>query len=344
MFSPKYTITNVLLASIKRINSLVFELNNKKFPKTVLVSLERQANEISTYASTSIEGNPLPLTDVKRILKTKPENIQKSEQEVLNYNQALEDLNQKLQKGPVSLNLNLILSLHKKITKNLVPDYQLGKLREEPVFVNNPRTGETIYWPPDSKDVASLLNNLIEFINSHKGKIDPLILAGLFHKQFVIIHPFLDGNGRTTRLTTKVLLKELGLDTFNLFSFENYYNQNVTNYFNNVGLLGNYYVLKNIDFTPWLEYFTQGLINELLRVKKELEEKTLSPEGELKLYHQQILKYIKQKGYIQEKDYAYLTARAKATRILDFKYLIKRGLIERKAKGRKTYYILKESL
>jgi len=99
----------------------------------------------------------------------------------------------------------------------------------------------------------------------------------------VIIHPFIDRNGRTARLATKVLLARMGLNTFNLFSFENYYNQNVTRYFQNVGLMGNYYDLKDdMDFTPWLEYFTDGIIDELLRVKKELEKETATPDTVLK--------------------------------------------------------------
>ena len=50
MFIPRYTITDLLLADIKRINALVNELNNKRFPHVVLVELERTARAVSTYA------------------------------------------------------------------------------------------------------------------------------------------------------------------------------------------------------------------------------------------------------------------------------------------------------
>jgi len=342
MFNPRYTITNKLLANIKYINSLILDLNNHHFPITVLVELERTAQAVSTYASTSIEGNPLPLTDVKRILKTRPQNIRKSEQEVLNYNRALEKLNRRLKLTSMPLTLNLILSIHKQVTYKLVARSLSGKLRDDPIFVNDPKTNKTVYLPPDAKDVLLLMTELIKFINDHKRSDDPLILAGIFHKQFVIIHPFMDGNGRTGRLATKVLLAEMGLNTFNLFSFENYYNKNVTNYFNHVGVYGNYYDLVNtVDFTKWLEYFTDGIIDELLRVKKELSRITTGPETELKPYHQKILDFIKEKGYITDRDYAKFTLRAKATRVLDFKFLLKMGLIVRKGEGRATYYKLK---
>jgi len=295
MFKPKYTITNKLLENIKKVNKLVNNLNLRRFPRIVLVEMQKKAEAISTYASTSIEGNPLPLTDVKQILKTRPQNIQDSEQEVLNYNEILKEINIKLERKTVTVNSNLllfiqkkitnklipvfqsgklrtnpvfindprlILSIHKEITNQLLPDFKSGILRTEPVFVNNPIIGKTIYWPPDVKDVPILMKELIVFIKTNKHIVDPLILAGIFHRQLVIIHPFMDGNGRTTRLATKILLAEMGLNTFNLFSFENYYNKNVTRYFEMVGVKGNYYdIYKTLDFTLWLEYFTDGMKN-----------------------------------------------------------------------------------
>src|SRR3989338_1690260 len=115
MFSPKYTITDTILANIKRINTLVNGLNNRRFVNVILLELERTAREVSTYASTSIEGNPLPLTEVKKILKSKPTHIRNSEKEVLNYNQALQDLNKRLSEGKVKLSLNLILRIQKQV-------------------------------------------------------------------------------------------------------------------------------------------------------------------------------------------------------------------------------------
>lgn len=343
MFQPQYTITDSLLANIKRITSLVNELNNKRFSNIILLELERNARAVSTYASTSIEGNPLPLTEVKKILKTKPAHIRDSEKEILNYNQALQKLNEQLNKGTIIVTVNFILKIQKQVTEGLLPNFESGYLREKPVVVNDPRTGQVVYLPPDIKDVANLMEDLVAFIHNHKKKIDPLILAGIFHKQMVIIHPFMDGNGRTTRLVTKALLAAMGLNTFNLFSFENYYNNNVTKYFQTVGEFGNYYELaEKVDFTNWLEYFTEGIIDELLRVQKLLPEVSISPGSQLQSYHLKILEYIQKKGFITDKDYAKITDRAKATRALDFQKLIELGLIERKGKGRATYYIVKE--
>jgi Fic family protein len=343
MFNPKFTITSKLLENIKRASILIADLNNHHFGKPVLAKFARSAREISAHSSTSIEGNPLPLTEVKKILKNRPEHIRDSEREVLNYNQALVYLNNLINNKRIKFDLEIILKIQQMITKDLISPFNCGKIRKVPVSVNNPQTRKPIYLPPDHQDVPNLINDLIGFIRDNRQKIDPLIIAGIFHKQFVIIHPFTDGNGRTARLSTKVLLANMGLNTFNLFSFENYYNQNVTKYFQNVGLMGNYYDIKNqVNFTAWLEYFTDGIIDELLRVGKLLERETISPETTLKPYHQEIIKYIKKNGFITDQDYAKLTKRAKPTRNLDFNKLIDLGLIKRLGKGKATYYKLSE--
>lgn len=315
MFNPKYTVSNKLLANIKRISLIISELNNQNFSPIILLDFERRARTISSYSSTSIEGNPLPLTDVKRILKNKPDNTRDSEKEVLNYNKALIELDALIKNGHKDFDVKLIEQIQQIITEGLIEAHCCGNIRREPVFVNNPKTGQTAYLPPDHQEVDILLNELFVYLDENKNIIDPLILAGIFHKQFVVIHPFVDGNGRTTRLVTKILLARMGLDTFHLFSFENYYNKNVSRYFQEVGVLGNYYDIKDkIDYTSWLEYSTDGIIDELLRVIKELEKEENSPEKELKNHHKKIISYIKKHGFITDRDYSKLTERAKTTR------------------------------
>ncbi len=342
MFNPIYTISPKLLANIKQIAGAVASLNARNFSNVVLIKLEKKAREISVFSSTSIEGNPLPLTDVKRILKNKPTHIRDSEKEVLNYNNALIDLRKLIKNKKQIFDLALILKIQKSISSGLLEKYCCGHLRQESVFVNNPKTRQVSYLPPKQKEVPKLLGELFDYVKKNRNIVDPLILAGIFHKQFVIIHPFIDGNGRTARLATKVLLAEMGLNTFNIFSFENYYNQNISKYFQEVGVFGDYYETKNkIDFTSWLEYFTDGIIDELLRVKKELSLEVVSPDKELKTYHQKIIKYIKKNGYIADRDYAKLTTRAKPTRNLDFRKLIELDIIKKLGKGKATYYKFK---
>jgi Fic family protein len=337
----KYSISPQLLKNIKTIAIKINELNFYSHSKVVLTELEASAVAISTFSSTSIEGNPLPLTEVKKILKTRPKNIRASEKEVLNYNDALLSLNKKINTGALEFNLHLLLSIQKEITQGLLPKHQVGKWRKEPFFVNDPKLRKTIYWPPDHQDVETLLEELVSFIADQTESLDALILAGLFHKQFVIIHPFVDGNGRTVRLATKVLLAKMGLNIFHLFSFENYYNRQVSKYFEKVGVRGNYYdLVKQIDFTSWLEYFTDGILDELMRVEKELQTLERTPSTTLSKDQEKIISYLEKHSFIKDSDYARLTKRAKATRSLDFKKLILLGKIEKMSQGPATYYQL----
>lgn len=339
-FAPDYEITSLLLHNIKEVYQIITELNHKKPPKPVLAQLETLAVTHSAYASTSIEGNPLPLTEVRKILKNRPQNQRDSEKEVINYNDTLLWLNELLKTDQLIFDQKLILNIHLRLMKNLMPKIKLNKYRQDPVLVNDPKKKKPIYWPPDHQDIAGLMKNLILYIKSNERAVDPIILSGIFHKQFVIIHPFIDGNGRTVRLLTKALLAMMGLDTFHFFSFENYYNQNVSKYFSFVGEKGDYYdIEKKITFTEWLEYFSAGILDELLRVKKELgtlEIKT--PNHLLSMDQQLILNHIDKYGFIRDSDYSQLTKRAKATRTLDFKKLIKLNHIERHGKGPSTFY------
>jgi Fic family protein len=343
LFHPNYTISNRLLSNVARIHTLTAQLNSRHFPHVVLLEFEKTARAVSAHSSTSIEGNPLPLTEVKKILRNRPQHMRDSEKEVFNYNTALEMLNKHLVEQGGSLSLELILLIQKQVTHGLLPESQSVHIREVPVVVNDPRTGNVVYIPPDAKEIAALLNALLAYLATNQDEVDPLILAGVFHKQFVLIHPFIDGNGRTTRLSTKMLLAGMGLNTFNLFSFEYYYNQNVTKYFQTVGEVGDYYDTANkTDFTRWLEYFTDGIIDELLRIEKLLPQ-TLTPETTLQPHHHIILDIAKEKGFVTDRDYATRTTRAKATRTLDFQRLIELGLIERRGKTRASHYVLRES-
>ena len=135
MFNPKYTVTNTLLGNIKRIAEIVTELNSRRFPEVVKMEIARKAREISVFASTSIEGNPLPLTDVKRILKHAPEHVRDSEREVLNYNNALLELNEQIQSSSFSFDIPMIGDRqYNGITRT---DYEDGNINDKFEEINN---------------------------------------------------------------------------------------------------------------------------------------------------------------------------------------------------------------
>lgn len=340
MFAPRYTLTDPLLTNIRKIGEMVGELNSKSISKTIFLTLERKARVLSSFSSNKIEGNPLSLTDVKDILKNSPQNLRNTQKEIFNYNKALIYLNGKISNGEKrKISNKLVCNVHSIVTKSTISKSLSGVYRKDAVFVNNPLNGETIYWPPDVADVKVLMRDLVNFVNKSSGNIDPIILAGIFHKQFVVIHPFMDCNGRSARLLSSFILSELKMNSFSLFSFEKYYNKNVSKYFQKVGVVGNYYdIVENMDFTDWLEYFVEGILDELSRVKKELPQYN----ERLQPHQKKIVQYLRDYGSISSSEYYKISKRARSTRIKDFRILMDRNIIKAIGKGKSTYYILSD--
>jgi Fic family protein len=342
-WQPKYTLTHKLLMTMRDIGEAMGRIKSYPLTKKTLARLQLDARELSIFASTSIEGNPLALTDVKRLLKTQKTKIRDTEREVLNYNNSLQTLYQAVRSDTFTLDIPTLERVQQQVTQDLMDNpAECGHLRQAPVIIRNPRNmNEIVFIPPDAKDVRQLLGDLIIFINHHEDNIDPIILAGLFHRQCVIIHPFMDGNGRTTRLLTTAILGKAGLDLFEIFSFEHYYNQNISRYFKYVGLFGDYYEQQDaIDFTEWLEYFAEGILDELMRIQKTLPKVAHSPR--LEPHHQQVLEYIKERGSITQREYAQISKRSLAIRKLDIQKLLDLELIVAKGKGRGLYYVLQD--
>ncbi len=337
MWSPKYTIRNRLLRTIREIGETLGTIKSQPISGQRLARLADDARALSSFASTSIEGNPLPLTDVKRLIKQAPGQIRDTEREVLNYNRALEWVQAKVGSGKFELSTQSIEKIQSMVVEGLMTNpYDIGHIRKDAVVIRDPRVLDSIvFMPPDHGDVAKLCDVLFAFVRENINELDPVLLAGLFHKQMVIIHPFMDGNGRSTRLMTSAILGMAGLDFWLMFSFEAYYNRNVTRYFQMVGEAGDYYDLKGkTDFSNWLEYFAEGILDELKRVQKSLPEKPLR----LTPHFETILRYIDQHGSITQKEYGAISKRSLAARKKDFAKLADMGLIRRIGGGRSVHY------
>jgi len=95
------------------------------------------------------------------------------------------------------------------------------------------------------------MREFIEWINANIKKISPVIVSAISQFQFVHIHPFVDGNGRTARLLSTLILYKTGYDFKKLFTISEYYEKDRLAYYNAIRS-----VRKNkMDMTVWLEYF-----------------------------------------------------------------------------------------
>ena len=338
MWDPKYTIRNRLLRTIREIGEVLGEIRSHPLSKSKHSNLVIEARALSTFASTSIEGNPLPLTDVKRLLKNAPNQVRNTEREILNYNRALEWVQVQVEANTFELRTETFETIQGMVVEGLMEnDFDVGNIRQKPVVIRDPLAPDQIVFiPPDHKDVSSHCEDLFRFLRANLNDLDPVLLAGLFHKQAVIIHPFMDGNGRSTRLMTSAILGMTGLEFWSLFSFEAYYNRGVTRYIQMVGEQGDFYDLRErIEFTHWIEYFAEGILDELKRVQKTLPAQLIR----LELHHEQILQFLDQHGSITQREYGTISNRSLAARKQDFAKLLELGLIRKEGSGRSVYYV-----
>lgn len=72
--------------------------------------------------------------------------------------------------------------------------------------IRDSSSGRIVYMPPEYKEVPMLMKDMIDYINDSMNKLPTPILASIVHYQFVTIHPYYDGNGRTARLLTNLVL------------------------------------------------------------------------------------------------------------------------------------------
>ena len=199
-YIPPFEITNIMLERVSSIMKKIGGLENYKDLNKMPV-LRRNNRIKSIHSSLAIEANSLSLSQVKDVIDGKlvigPE---KEIQEVKNaYNAYL-----KIKEvNPYSIkDLKEIHGIMTYLTTE-----ESGKFRStgEGVFDEN---GNCIHICPPANQVEELMEQLFNWMKEKKNEIHPLILSSVFHYEFVFIHPFGDGNGRTARLWQNVILSE----------------------------------------------------------------------------------------------------------------------------------------
>jgi Fic family protein len=215
--------------------------------------LERNNLVFSSYVSNSIEGNPLSLPEVTNLILEDRVPVNRDEREVKNYFEILKNLGQYLEQD---FETKVILALHKKLLEGVAGDVA-GQIRNKKVFVGKHLKGggiEIKHDPPfhSAKEIGQALKRLVDWLLQEKD-IPAVIKIGLFHHQFVFVHPFIDGNGRVCRLLTALLFLRNGYAINKYFVLDDYYDVDRLLYSDK---------LHSADFgnqTEWLEYFSDGV-------------------------------------------------------------------------------------
>lgn len=339
MFKPNFKYTDEIVNNIAEIEFVRSTIVNADIIPEVDISLKRNALVKSAYASTSIEGNPLTISDVDRLLKGQQIRARKTaQQEVLNYLNVLKNI-KKYQKNN-KITHELILKMHNDVSKNTLENpYYEGRYRDIPNRVENLRTGEIRYTPPSPTEVQTLMENLINWINE-PNHFYPAIVAAIAHYEFVRIHPFVDGNGRTARALATLILNIKDFDVEQYFALDEHYDEDRKTYADTLKSTD-----ESGDLTEWIEYFLEGVLISVTRVKDYIEKIPLTTEFKDKkpINEEQIriIEYLQEKGKITNKEIQELIGITSQAAYYHINKLQELGILKREGAGRATYYILK---
>jgi len=344
MFKPNFRYTNKVVNKLLEISTAREVILNSPFIPKWEVTLRREAIIRNAHSSTAIEGNNLSLAQVSDIAQGREVMAsRKDKQEVLNYLKVLENLG-KLTDGK-KITQKDILSIHRILTKEtLENNYDCGKYRNRYVVVGNRLTREIIFKPPSNKDVPKLMGALVEWLNSEESKeLDSIIEAGIAHYEFVRIHPFVDGNGRTARVLATLILYLRGFDTKQFFCLDDYYDSDRQAYYRALQGVDR----KTLDLTGWLEYFVKGVnisINtvkeRVVRLSSERLRKTKRGQVALTERQMKIIEFINQNGRIRNRDVREMFKISDRAALKEIRKLLDLKVVRTEGKGRSLSYVL----
>lgn len=166
-----------------------------------------QALELEyTFESNRIEGNTLTLRETDLVINeglTISGKSMREHLEAINHVEAIAYIKQLMERN-FPLNERELLSVHNLILRGIIPE-DAGRYRRVQVMIKG-----SSHMPPQPFIVAKEMEDYFIWYEENKSKMHPVVLAAEMHERLVTIHPFIDGNGRTSRLIMNLILLQNG--------------------------------------------------------------------------------------------------------------------------------------
>ena len=344
MYKPNFIITNSILKYISQIEAAKEVIANAPLVPEFERKFQDDAVTRTVHYSTMIEDEryQLDLEDARKIVEGgKLSTFRKRDvKEIINYRNAIEHINNHSED---SLSMKLMLEIHQILMSGILAKKYLGLLRKTKVVGVSSKTSEVVFDTPNPKEVHALLDDFFNWYLKLSDEIHPIIKASIVHYEIVRIHPFVDGNGRVSRLLATFSLYKDGYDIQRFFSLEEYYDQNIESYYkaiDSVEQLG--------EMTWWVDFFAKGLADELKRVKEKVfqmskDYRNRQMLGQVSLNERQILivEFIQQHNKIQNREWQKLFPKISDDTILrDLKILIENKIVKKVGKTKSAGYVL----
>lgn len=243
----------------------------------ILNVLKKSTVITSAGSSTRIEGSKLSNEDIERLFKggLKINKFStRDEQEVAGYKELLENVFENWQ--TIKFSENTIKHFHKELLKYSDKDQgHLGnyKFSENRVVASdkNGKVIRIIFEPTPPHLVAKEMNELTAWTQKVLTEkiIHPLLIIGSYVLEFLAIHPFQDGNGRTSRVLTNLLLLKTGFDFVPYVSHEKFIEDNKDAYYLALNKCQKELKKAEPNIVPWFLFFLE-LIRDQAKLAVEL--------------------------------------------------------------------------
>lgn len=342
-FEPKFAITNRMTAAITQIERARGFLEAARLSEDWVRDMGNQALIKEAHHTTHIEGTRLTLEQAQRLWKgeTVPEADPDDTRELLNYRTAFEFVSECLDSGD-PITEGLIREIHRRLVDGVRGGTaDPGNYRRIQNYVANSSTGEVIYTPPSALEVPIMLSEMVKWLNSDLS-IHPVLVSGIAQFQLVHIHPFLDGNGRTSRLLSTLCLYKAGYDFKRLFTISEYYDRDRSAFYKSIQSMRE----NGMDMTGWLDYFVTGLETQMIEVKKRGEQvirrDVLVQKHGLNERQGKALEYLMQHGRLTIQDLEALCPEVNRRSLQrDLKGLLDKRLVVSEGATNQLVYLLK---
>lgn len=231
-------------------------------PRAWAGQLRRELEAEAIAASTSMEGVPVTVEEVRRILagEPPPEVAPEDRELVEGYREAMEFVLRRADDSTFRWNRELLVALHDRILAGRY-DHGAGKLRtDEPAFVVNRGTGEQVFRPPVGSDVPDLVDEAGS--RMEEGHPHPAIAAGWIHVAVAAIHPFRDGNGRAARVCASLSMSRGEFKRPEFTSLEEWWGRHLEEYYGAFRCLGEGFN-READVTPFIEAHLEAQLHQV---------------------------------------------------------------------------------
>ena len=200
----KKSISKNLLSILTEIDALKAKLDQFRQFDSYRIA---QALELEyTFESNRIEGNTMTLRETDLVVNeglTISGKSMREHLEVINHQEAIAYIKHLIDKN-TTLNEREVLSVHNLILRGINPE-DAGRYRRVQVMIKG-----SSYMPPQPFLVSKEMEDFFIWFETNKNTLHPIVLAAELHERLVTIHPFIDGNGRTSRLIMNLVLLQNG--------------------------------------------------------------------------------------------------------------------------------------